>query len=249
MQNKQKKMLDGNKMKFIFLLAYFLILTVERIISIVVCCTGEFKKFDFLDYYMIMLTIFALFCSYIFTVLRCTDIVNKRSENFNIFSELGIAAGMLLLGGMVHTEGSIPVMQFISYGMILIAMGIHTAQSVKKSKDGMKKWVAFSYTVAYSMAIPVVYHTNIELANVFIPIECVVSVGMVTAFTVMLTRFFEHDGENNFSPLLFFFALVGDLAVLILRWEEEINMFVLIFLCVTVALWIAGNILKLVKKK
>lgn len=249
MQNEQIKKLDGNKLKFIFLLAYFLILTVERIISLTICCMGEFKSFDFLDYYMIMLTIFALFCSYIFTVLRCTDIIKKRSDNFNIFSELAIAAGMLLLGGMVHTDGSIPVMQFISYGMILAAMGIHTAQSVKKSKDGVRRWLAFSYTVAYSMAIPVVYHTNIELANVFIPIECVVSVGMVTAFTVMLTRFFEKDGENNFSPLFFILALVGDLAVLILRWEEEINMFVLIFLCVTTALWLSGSILKLVKKK
>lgn len=235
--------------KFIFLGLYFVLLTVERVISLVKCCIGDFKRFDILDYYMLMLTIFAIFGSYIFAVIRCTDVVKHREKNGNIFSELAIAAGILLLGGMVHTDGSIPPMQFASYGMILISMAIHTAQSVKMSKNADQKWLSFAYIVAYSMAIPVVYHTSIDLAYLFIPIECVVSAGMVAMFTIMLTRFYNGNGESNFSLLPFLIALFGDFTVLFLRWEEEINVFVLIFICVTAVLWFAGNVMCIKKKK
>lgn len=248
MSKEQTKKTSYNAWKFIFLGLYFLILTVERVISLVKCCTGDFKRFDTLDYYMLMLTIFAIFGSYIFAVIRCTDVVKHREKNGNIFSELAVAAGILLLGGMVHTEGSIPPMQFASYGMILISMAIHTAQSVKKSKNADKKWLSFAYIVAYSMAIPVVYQTSIDLAYLFIPIECVVSAGMVAMFTIMLTRFYNGNGESNFSLLPFLIALFGDFTVLFLRWEEEINVFVLIFLCVTTILWFAGNVMCIKKK-
>lgn len=239
-----------DKWKFIFLMLYFVILTVERVISLVKCLTSGFSGFDNLDYYMIMLTIFAIFGSYIFAIIRCTDTIKHREKGNNLFAELSVAAGILLLGGMVHTDGSIPVIQFISYGMILISMAIHTAKNVKISKNGAKKWLSFAYIVAYSMAIPVVYHTSIGLANVFIPIECVVSAGMVGLFTIMLVRFYSGNGESSFSPIPFLFALVGDIAVLVLRWKEEINSFVLIFLCVATVLWIIGNVMfKKVKKQ
>ncbi len=234
--------------KLIFLGAYFAILTTERVISLVKCCMSDFKSFSYLDYYMMMLTIFAIFGSYIYAVMHITDAVKHREKQRGIFAELGIAAGILLLGGMVHTDGSIPVMQFISYGMILISMAIHTVQNVKKSKGADKKWLSFSYIVAYSMAIPVVYHTQIELANLFIPIECVVSAGMVAMFTIMLVRFYNGNGESSFSLPPFLIALLGDLAVLLLRWKEEINVFVLIFLCVMTALWCVGNVMRIKRK-
>ncbi len=249
METKQTKQFAFGKWKLIFLLLYFVILTTERIISLIACFTGDVDSFDLLDYYMVMLTIFAMFGAYIFAVMRCTDVIKKRDENSNIFSELGIAAGILLLGGMVHTNGSIPVMQFISYGMILISMAIHTAENVKLSKNTDKKWLSFAYIVAYSMAIPVVYHTSIELDYLFIPIECAVSVGMVTMFTIMLTRFYNGNGESKFGLVPFLIALFGDYAVLALRWEEEVNVFVLIFICVTTVLWFAGNIMCIKKRK
>lgn len=238
-----------NKWKFIFLMLYFVILTAERVISLVKCFTGNLRGFDTLDFYMLMLTIFAIFGSYVFGVIRCMDVVKRRDPNGNIFSELSIAAGILLLGGMVHTEGSIPVMQFISYGMILISMAIHTAQNVKKSKNTDHKWLSFAYIVAYSMAIPVVYHTNIDIAFIYIPIECVVSAGMVAMFTIMLTRFYNGNGESSFSLLPFLIALFGDAAVLFLRWDEEINVFVFIFICVATVLWFAGNMMFIKRKK
>lgn len=237
-----------NALKFIFLALYFVILTVERLISVIVCFAFHMSELDTLDYYMIALTIFAIFGAYVMAVMKCTDAAKHQDDedfepNGNIFGNLAIAAGILLLGGMVHTHGSIPVMQFISYGMILISMAAHTVENIRIGKSADKKWLSFAYTVAYSMAIPVVYHTNIELANIFIPIEAVVSAGMVAMFTIMLSRFYDGDGESDFSLMPFLVAIFGDFTVLLMRWHEEVNVFVLIFVCVTSVLWFAGNIL------
>lgn len=243
----EKTFSKSNKFKFLFLALYFVILTVERVISLVTCFAGDLSRFDWLDYYMIALTILAIFGAYIFIVVR----FSKKSgsvKSENAFGELAIAAGILLLGGMVHTEGSIPPVQFASYGMILVSMAIHTAQNVKRGKNADKKWLSFAYIVAYSMSIPVVYHTSIELSYIFIPIEIIVSLGLVLLFTDMLRRFYLGNGESTFSLLPFMVALFGDFAVLVLRWQEYVNTFVLIFICVTTVLWFAGNVLCIKRK-
>lgn len=240
-------------LKLVFLALYFLILTAERVISLIVCFTNDLSRHDSLDYYMMALTVLAIFGAYIYGAVKFTGAV-KRSDDEederrkSVFGDLAVAAGILLLGGMVHTEGSIPVMQFISYGMILISMALHTVQNAKKSGSLVRSWIAFSYTVAYSMAIPVVYHTQIAAANIFIPLEIAVSAGMVIMFTGMLRRFYNEGGSNRFFPVWFLFALIGDAAVLALRWQEEINFFVLIFISVTALLWLIGSILKMDRK-
>ncbi len=247
----KKTVLD--KLKMIFFLAYFLILSVERIISLVAVFTGNLSKYDALDWYMTALTLFAIFGAYVFMATKChvslkSTEIDLADENEN-FAKLSIAAGILLLGGMVHTEGTIPGIQFASYGMLLGAMGIHTFQCAKRDGKALMKWLSFAYITAFSMSIPVVYHTNIELKYLFIPIECVVSAGMVVLFTIMLKRFFTQNAESDFSPIPYITAVVGAFAVIILRWSEEINWFVLIFICVTSVLWFLSNILSMIKKK
>lgn len=240
-------------LKFVFLALYFLILTAERVISLIICLTNDLSRHDSLDYYMIALTVLGIFGAYIYGAIKFTDALKHPDDTDggrrgSVFGDLAVAAGILLLGGMVHTEGSIPVMQFVSYGMILISMALNTVQSLKKAGSATRSWISFSYTVAYSMAIPVVYHTQIAFANVFIPLEIIVSAGMVIMFTGMLRRFYNENGENRFFPVWFLFALIGDAAVLALRWQEEINFFVLIFISVTTLLWLIGSILKMDRK-
>lgn len=231
-------------MKFLFLVLYFLILTVERIISIITCFRGDLSRHGGLDYYMIALTILGIFGAYIYGALKLRKAAHSPNECKSLFPDLAVAAGLLLFGGMVHTEGSVPVMQFVSYGMILVSMAIHTAQSVKKHGKPLIRWLSFAYIVAFSMAIPVVYHTYIELANVFIPVEIVTSAGMVVMFTGMLRRFYKENGGCGFFPGWVIFAAAGDTAVLALRWQEEINYFVLIFISITVVLWLIGMLVK-----
>lgn len=250
MDEKQKTGIS-DKLKLCFLLAYFLILTVERVISLTSVFTGDFSVYDALDWYMTALTLFAVFGAYVYIITRCELFVkNYSAENISSivspknFGRLSIAAGILLLGGMVHTNGTIAGVQFASYGMILVSMAIHTAQQVMASGGGLKKWLSFAYIVAFSMAIPVVYHSAIELSWLFIPLECVVSAGMVVLFTIMLKGFYEGGGEYGFSVVPFIVMVIGDAAVIYLRWNEEINFFVLIFASLAAVLWIAGRLFK-----
>ena len=247
----KKPVLD--KLKMIFFLAYFLILSVERIISLVAVFTGNLSKYDALDWYMTALTLFAIFGAYVFMATKChvsfKSLGSDFAEDNENYAKLSIAAGILLLGGMVHTEGTIPGIQFASYGMLLGAMGIHTFQCAKLDGKALMKWLSFAYITAFSMSIPVVYHTNIELKYLFIPIECVVSAGMVVLFTIMLKRFFTQNSESDFSPVPYITAVVGAFAVIILRWSEEINWFVLIAISATSILWFLSNIISMVKKK
>lgn len=247
----KKTVLD--KLKMIFFLAYFLILSVERIISLVAVFTGDLSKYDALDWYMTALTLFAIFGAYVFMATKChvslkSTEIDLDDENEN-YAKLSIAAGILLLGGMVHTEGTIPGIQFASYGVLLGSMGIHAFQCAKRDGKALMKWLSFAYITAYSMSIPVVYHTNIELKYLFIPIECVVSAGMVVLFTIMLKRFFTQNSESDFSPIPYITAVIGAFAVIILRWDEEINWFVLIAISATSILWFLSNILSMIKKK
>ena len=256
--SETKKISVSDKLKMIFLLLYFLILTVERVISLVNVFMGDFSSYDALDWYMTALTLFAVFGSYVYMLTRC-DIFVKRYVNGktsaspivsqNNFGRLSIAAGILLLGGMVHTEGTIPGIQFASYGMILVSMAIHTAQQVKANGGALKKWLSFAYIVAFSMAIPVVYHSHIALSWLFIPLECVISAGMVVLFTIMLKKFYEGNGEDKFSLLPFLVMVFGDFGVVYLRWNEEINFFVLIFASLAAVLWFVGSFLNIKIKK
>lgn len=246
---------SGDKAKLIFLLLYFLILTIERVISLVTVFTGNLAEYDALEWYMTGLTVCSIIGAYAFMLIKCRFTVKKYPNGKvsasptledGVFEKLAVAAGIILLGGMVHTEGTIPPIQFASYGMILVSMAIHTAQSVKKNGGGLVKWLSFGYIVAFSMSIPVVYPvidpTKVMLPWLFVPLEIVVSAGMVVLFTVMLRGFYKGSGEYGFPALPFIAALIGDAAVLALRWQEEINFFVLIFICVTAVLFCAGKI-------
>lgn len=250
-----QKTSTADKAKMIFLLLYFLILTIERIISLVSVFTGDLASYDPLDWYMTALTVLSIIGAYTFIFTKCRMNVKKYPNgkvsgspmaDADNFGKLAVAAGILLLGGMVHTHGTIPPIQFASYGMILISMAIHTAVQVKQNGGGLLRWLSFSYIVAFSMAIPVVYHTSIELSWLFIPLEIVVSAGMVVLFTVMLRGFYMGTGEYGFPILPIIAAVIGDATVLALRWNEEINFFVLIFICVAAPLYIVG---KVVSKK
>ena len=70
----------ADKIKLIFLLLYFLILTVERVISLVSVFTGNFAEYNGLDWYMTALTILAIFGSYCFIITKCRFTV-KHYEN------------------------------------------------------------------------------------------------------------------------------------------------------------------------
>ena len=61
----------SDKAKLAFLALYFLILTVERVISLAAVFTGNSAEYGILDWYMTGLTILAIIGAYTFIILRC----------------------------------------------------------------------------------------------------------------------------------------------------------------------------------
>ncbi len=158
------------------------------------------------------------------------------------FVQLTIAAGILLLSGMVHTEFTIAPMQFGAYGAWIVGLALQTVLNGQSAADKPCLWLSFCYLVFFSMAIPVMYRSNIAHAGVFHWIEAAAAVLLVAAFTYMAARIFLGQGQDLFFWLPMILAAVFDAVILAMRWKEQVNSFVLIFLIVTAAAFAVGKI-------
>lgn len=246
---KEKKTIGANVLQCVFFLLYFALLTVERAISLIEAFKTPFAEMLPLDGYMVVLTVLSLIGGWTYLLVlgrKLFDFGAVKKEND--FLHPCIAAGILLLGGMVHTQGTIPPVQFAAYGCLLIAMLLHTVQGVRQHGGGALRWMSYAYITAFSMAIPVVYTTkclpdSCALCTAFYPIESIASVLLVALFTGILARFYQNDSLLTFCPWSWGIAAALDAAVLGLRWHDEINFFVLIFIALTVLIGIVGKVL------
>lgn len=161
---------------------------------------------------------------------------------------LSIAAGILLLSGMVHTEYTIAPLQFVAYGALIIAMFIRTATVTPSSGNPALLWLSLIYLTAFSMAIPVMYESQIRLSTLFHVIEAVTAILLVFVFTYFMRIVFVGDATNLFFWLPMLVTAVLDGVLIAMRWKEKVNAFVLIFLIVACVLFCVGKTLLLVKK-
>lgn len=58
----------------------------------------------------------------------------------------------------------------------------------------------------------------------------------------MAYRVFNNDAVNLFMLLPIIIAVIGDAIILSLRWKEQVNTFVLIFIIASAVMWLAGFI-------
>ncbi|MGM9609281.1 MAG: hypothetical protein ACI3XE_03565 [Eubacteriales bacterium] len=161
---------------------------------------------------------------------------------------LSIAAGILLLSGMVHTEYTITPLQFVAYGALIIAMFIRTATVTPSSGNPALLWLSLIYLTAFSMAIPVMYETQGGLSTLVHVIEAVTAILLVFVFTYFMRIVFVGDATNLFFWLPILVTAVLDGVLIALRWKGTGVTFVLIFLIVACVLFCVGKTLSLVKK-
>ena len=215
---------------------YFLILYAERIQSLVRSIRKGNPFTSGLNRYMYGLTFLSLSSTLIYLLIAgrpmfiglfTRDAAVYAPDHFLL---LGIGAGILLFSGMVHTEFTIPGLQFGAYGALVAAMVL---QTVETEPTGAGPWLTLAYIVSYAMAIPVVYPSEIQRKRLFHILESVVSFLMIVIFTGMLTGMLP-----PFHLAFLLFALIGDSVVLAMRWKEYVNSLVLIFLVLTVVLWL-----------
>lgn len=239
-----KKNKISDILKSLFFILYFIILTAERVMSLVVSAVQASLFLSPFDAYMEILTVLSVIGGWCFLLVRGRDIFRLSApKSGSSFLQPSIAAGILLLGGMVHTHGTTAPIQFASYGCLLGTMGIFAYESVKEEKKALLKWLCFAYITAFSMAIPVVYEQihSCSFCDAYAMIQIFVSAGMVMIFTGMLVNFFSHKAELKFKPLPIIVSVVGDGLVLGLQWHAKVNEFVLIFIIAAAVLYVVGK--------
>lgn len=229
-----------------FILLYFVILFAERAQSVVRSCLNGISPLyrTGFDGYVNTMTLLSLAATVVLLVGFNGDfwksLFGGAAPDYRMIS---ITAGVLLLSGMVHTEHTVAPLQFVSYGMLIVAMILRTVDTAAQAESAFRTWYSLIYLILFAMAVPVVYRTEIEKATLFHVIEAVTAIVLVVAFTWMTERVFAGKAENLLFWIPFVFAVIADALILWLRWQEKINTFVLIFIALTAVDFIAGKIL------
>ena len=164
-------------------LAYFLILGVERTRSIVLSVKNGLFNGGF-DGFVNVLTIVSLLSTLVMLVafnggfFKSLFIKNEKVD----YTMLSITAGVILVSGMVHTEHTVPPLQFVAYGFIIAAMAVQTVLNVQADGKAFFRIYSLIYLVLFSMAIPVMYKSEIRFSTLFHVIEAVTALSLVEAF-------------------------------------------------------------------
>ncbi|MDY3845561.1 MAG: hypothetical protein SOZ62_01460 [Eubacteriales bacterium] len=230
-----------------FFLGYFVVLGAERIRSLVKIfrSTGANLYSNAFDGYVNTMTILSLIATAIMLIFVCRSFWQSLvNASVSVdYSTLTIIAGVLLVSGMVHTEYTMAPIQFVSYGMLIVAMILRCVQLSFASENRFMLWYSLIFLTVFSMAIPVMYRSEITNATLFHVIEAVVSLALVVCFTWMLRDLFLGQGNNLLRYIPMLIAVIGDAVILAMRWKESVNSFVLIFLIVSVAVFAVGKVL------
>lgn len=232
------------------IMLYFIVLFAERVQSIVRSIRDKdvklfgsgFNSYVYLAVFLSLAAFLVLLAAGNAWFLKSLFTTDLNTYNGIDYRMLSITAGVILVSGMVHTEYTIPGIQFASYGMLIAALVIKTACMNAQAEDQVLLWMSLIYLILFSMAIPVVYHSEIEKALLFHVIEAVVSLALVAAFAVLMYKVMMGNAVNLFYVIPIAIAVIGDTIILAMRWKEKINGFVLIFLIAASVVWIAGKI-------
>lgn len=256
----EKKINIVEFLRSLLFLLYFVILTAERLISLIAVISDNILAAGAaFDIYTVSVTVLAIIGGWGYLLIRGKKLFRLNApKEAGDFLQPSVAAGILLLGGMVHTHGTIAPVQFAAYGCLLASMGIFCGQCISRdSKTGggmaLVRWLGFAYITAFSMSIPVVYGVNcgnpeFDLCTAHNVIEVIVSIGLTAAFTCMLYGFYKKDAVFSFSPLTVVIAVLGDGLMLVLGWHAQVNWFVLVSVCAAAVLWIIGKAATSIKK-
>jgi len=235
--------------------AYVLILFGERLQSILRTFVND-RESVFADGFNAYVNVFVVLCliATLIVLFACNlsflhAIFVPTAENIKAVNlkMLCVLIAVILFAGMVHTDNTINGVQFASYGILIVALVLYTVMYQKNSENTLLLWLSLVYLICLSMAIPVMYKSQIEMHVVFHILEAIVSVLLVCVFAYLSYLVFTGNGTNLFMVIPIAIVVLGDIVILAMRWKEQVNSFVLIFLIATSVLWIAGKIISIIQ--
>jgi len=235
---------------------YFIILIVERVISITQSFINGVNIFDsYFNGFVYLLTFISLGATIILLIFNRYHFVGLFSRDEKVYSKidfikLSIISGVILFSGMVHTEYSSFLIQVVSYAFLIIGILFKVIDINKNSKNRYNLWLSFIYLVCFAMAIPVMYsYPSSTNVNALYALETITVLLLVPAYTYFMIRLFRNEENKIFNPLLFILLIALDSSILVLRWNHESTTFVLIFLIATIVTYIVFFAPKLFSNK
>lgn len=238
----------------LFCLLYFIVLYIERTIAAVMGFVSD-KPFysgdDPAQWYSHMATLFALLTS-LTTALALNGsafrfVFTRSRADFEKtdYRYLSVTVGLILIGGMAHTEFTLLWLQFIAYGFLLVSLllcAVRGNMLRRSDVSGKRLAVTYLYLSCLSMAIPVVYGTELPVETAFVALEAVTALVLIAAFSYLVSVFYRSGGLVNFGIPVILFAAAADTTLIVMRASESLNLFVAVFLTLTIIFWLIGRI-------
>lgn len=226
---------------------YFIILIGERLYSFISSFKNEIEMFSIGFNAYVYITMILSFIGFIIYM-----VIKNKSSFLSIFLpkkylekvdfvHLSIASGIILLSGMVHSEYTISIVQFISYGILIIGIVLKGINNRELFKNKVNLLLSIIYLICFSMAIPVSYPTTLSSPIFFYIIEAIATYSLVGLFTYLLCLLFKNE-DNLFRVIPLCIMVVLDALVIGLNFKIEINYFVLIFAVLSLIMFIIGYI-------
>ncbi|MCR4813384.1 MAG: hypothetical protein K5879_01000 [Lachnospiraceae bacterium] len=266
----KKTMVILNKLKLIGLILYFLILFVERLLAVILSfhLGGEYallsgNVFNYIAYGITAISLIAglVLMIRVLPAMFVSVFTSKEYDFAAGYKPAVIAAMALLFGGMMHTGFTVAPIQFVAYGFLIGSMIVRTIECCMEVKEhalpdgnagvapfGKKRRFSSIVSVIYltllAMAVPVSYISfqDMPMRAVFFAVEFTAVFVLVPVFGILLLKFYD-TGVTSFSfvyPLLM--VILSGLTVA-LKWKEEINWFVLVFVVLTMVFYLSFGLI------
>ncbi|MBR1862357.1 MAG: hypothetical protein IJ796_10975 [Lachnospiraceae bacterium] len=234
------------KLKLIFLVLYFIILFVERLLAVILSVKsgGEYALVsgNIFNYFAYGVTAVSLLAGTALMIRvipgMLISILSSREYAFSEnYRRIVIAAMAILFGGMMHTGFTFAPMQFVAYGFLIASMVVRTIECCRNRRSSALRFasiVSIIYLTLLAMAVPVSYisHQSMPIMAVFYVVEFCAVIVLVPVFGKLLLVFYD-KGVTSFSFIYPVILILLSGFTVALKWTEEINWFVLIFLVLT----------------
>ena len=255
------------KLKLIGLILYFIILFIERLLAVILSFKvgGEYalvsgNVFNYIAYGITAVSLVAglVLMIKVLPAMFISVFTSKEYDFDSNYKPVVIAAMAILFGGMMHTGFTIAPVQFVAYGFLIVSMIVRTIECCLEVKAGAvpekgRKFasvVSVIYLTLLAMAVPVSYISfqDMPMRAVFFAVEFTAVFVLVPVFGILLLKFYE-TGVTSFSFLYPMLILLLSGLTVGLKWKEEINWFVLIFVVLTTVFYLSFGLIARKKNK
>lgn len=268
MNNTGKASKVLSKLKLIGLILYFLILFAERLLAVILSFKvgGEYalvsgNVFNYIAYGITAVSVIAGLVLMIKVLPKMlVSVFTSREYDFKAnYKSIIIAAMAILFGGMMHTGFTVAPVQFVAYGFLIASMVVRMIECFAETKnqkedDSRSKAKKFAsvvsviYLTLLAMAVPVSYISfqPMPMRVIFFVVEFATVFVLVPVFGILLLKFYE-TGVTDFSFIYPGLMLILSGSTVAIKWTEEINWFVLIFVVLTTEFYLSFGLIA--KKK